>query len=125
MFTQKWQSPEKKSYIRRVLYGGNFFPMILSRKEMRSIRATLRNTRVLCAQGAHSNYDRHDRKDWHTNSMPLPKELDPDECKNIILNLNWTDTETNQKSYNGHYNYFERLLFQVASEKKRTHYIVT
>ena len=51
---------------------------------------------------------------WHTNSMPLPKEVDPNECKLFIRNLNGTDSsELKYSSTN-----FERLSFQTRIEKK-------
>ena len=69
--------------------------------------STIRQTRVFCAQGAHDKNSTFDRKDWHTNSMPLPKEVDPIECKNIIRNLHGTDgAELKKNSCNGSFTYF-------------------
>ena len=39
--------------------------------------ATVQKNRIFCAEGAHHKWYRHDRIDWHTNSMLLPEELDP------------------------------------------------
>ena len=46
--------------------------------------ATTRKSRVVCGQIAHDKYYRHDCMDCHTNTMPLPEELDPNECINSI-----------------------------------------
>ena len=81
--------------------------------------ATIQTTRVFWAQGEHGKYYRRDRKDWHTNSVPLPKELDPIEGKNTIRYLNGRDSaELNQSFYNGSFSYFNRLSFQVQTEKE-------
>ena len=59
-------------------------------------------------------------------SMPLPKQLEPTECKTSIQNPNGTDsTELNQHFYNSSLNYFDRLSFQVQIEKKQTSFTVT
>ena len=45
--------------------------------------------------------------------MPLPKKLDPIECKIIIRSFNEMDSASrNHSSYNGSFNYFDRLGFQ-------------
>ena len=44
----------------------------------------------------------------------------------IIRNLNGTDSvETNQKSYNGSFTYFEGQSFQNQIEKKKTPFTVS
>ena len=58
---------------------------------------------------------------WHTNSLPLPKEPDPNESKIFIRNLDGTDwDELKQKSYNGSFGYLDRLSFQVQKETEQT-----
>ena len=58
--------------------------------------------------------------------MPLPKELDPQKCKNIIRNLNCTDTaELNHDSYIGSFTSFDRLSFPVEIEEKLAPFTVT
>ena len=43
--------------------------------------ATIRKTRVFCAQGAYDKYYRHSRMDWHAKSMNLPKNWTPMQAK--------------------------------------------
>ena len=63
--------------------------------------------------------------DWHTNSTPLPKELDTNDCKTTIRNVNGTDSaDLNQFCYNGSFSYFDRLCFDVQTGKKQTPFIV-
>ena len=58
--------------------------------------------------------------------MPLPKELNPIDCKNIIQNLDITDiAERNQCTRNGCFTYFDRLGFPVQKEKKHNPISVT
>ena len=90
-------------------------------KKTKTLRcsSTIENTWLLCAQGAHDKFYRHDRMEWHTNSMPLAKEMDPKESKTLIRNFNGTgSSELNQISYNGSDTYFHSLSFQVQIEKK-------
>ena len=64
--------------------------------------------------------------DSHTNSLPLPKELNPNDCKTIVRNLNGTDNaELNQYTYNGSFTYFDRLSFPVQIQKNQTLFTVT
>ena len=64
--------------------------------------------------------------DWHTNSMPLCEEPDTNECRNFIQNLNGTECpELNQYAYNGSFNDFDRLSFQVQIEKEEMPFTVT
>ena len=52
-------------------------------KKVKAFRCStaIQKTRVFCAQGAYDKCYRSDRVNWHTNSLTLPKELDPDKCK--------------------------------------------
>ena len=53
--------------------------------------------------------------DWYTNSLELPKIIDPIECKNLIRYLNGTNSpELNN------YNYFQVLTFfdDVSFQRK-------
>ena len=89
--------------------------------------AKIQKSRVYCAQGGRK-YFRHDRMDWYTNAMTIPKELDPNECKNIIRFLNGTDSpELNQYSYNSSFTYFTNLpiSFQAEIERKQNPFTVT
>ena len=64
--------------------------------------------------------------DWDTNSLPLPKDLDPNECKHCVQEPNGTDiAELNQNSYNGSSTNFDRLSFQIQVEKIQTPFTVT
>ena len=51
------------------------------RKRIKHFRfsATFQKTCVFCAQGAHDKFHRHNRRDWHFNSMPPTKELESNE----------------------------------------------
>ena len=89
--------------------------------------ARVQKSRAYCAQGGRK-YFHHDRKDWYTNAMTIPKELDPTECKNIIRFLNGTDSpELNQYSYNGFFTYFtdQPISFQAEIERKQNPFTVT
>ena len=95
---------------------------MLKRKKVKSFgrcAATIQNTRVFCARGAHDKYYRHDRLDWYTFSMPLREKLEPNECKNNTPNVGGTDSaELYQFSDNGCFTWFNRLSFQVQIERK-------
>ena len=43
------------------------------------------------AQSAHNRSHKHDRIDQHNNSLPLPVDIDPNECKIFIHNFDGTD----------------------------------
>ena len=82
---------------------------------------TIQENRDFCAQGAHYIYHKHDRMGWHTISMPLPKELHPNEGRRNIRKFNRTDSaELNQNFCRGPFTYFDRLSFQVESEQVQT-----
>ena len=69
-------------------------------------------------QGAVSKYYRLDPRDRITNSMPLSKELDPNECKKFNRSPNAMDSpELNQYAFKQSFTYFDRLCFQVAIEE--------
>ena len=59
--------------------------------------ATIEKTKVFCAEGAFGKVERHDRVEWNTNCIPLPKELDPMKRENVIqklikrMVLNWNN----------------------------------
>ena len=46
-----------------------------------SCSATVRKDVNFCAQSAHHRKYRHERIDWHTKSLPLPKKLETNEKK--------------------------------------------
>ena len=54
--------------------------------------ATVRKSRVFCAQLAFDKNNCYDCLDWHTNSSPVPKQLHCLECNNFILNLAGTNS---------------------------------
>ena len=81
--------------------------------------ANVKNNGTSGAQFSQYKWHRHDRIDWHTNSKPLPTELNPNENKKPIRKLSATDSvELEQYSFNGSFSYFEGLSFQVQNEKK-------
>ena len=64
--------------------------------------------------------------DWHTNFMPINKELDPNECKNIIYLPKRTDNaELNQFSYESFFTKIDEGTFQVEIEKKKAPLVLT
>ena len=88
--------------------------------------ATAHKTLVFCAQGALDKCYRFDPMDWHTNSMPLAKKLNSNECKNIIRILDGTDiAELVQYSHKGSFTYFESLRLPAQIRKKQTPFTVT
>ena len=117
-----FQTPYKSEYT------GIFAYVFLCAKKkiIKTLRcsAFAQMNRFFCAQGAHHKCYRHSRMDWHTNSPPLPKELDPTECKSIIRNLNGTDrAELKKYFYDASLACFDRLTFQVQiGTNKAIHY---
>ena len=88
-----------------------------------SLQVTIKLQNLLIS---HHKWYRHDRLDCHTNSKPLPTELNPNENKKPIRNLSATvSVELNQYSYNGSFSYFEGLSFQVQIEKKQRPFTLT
>ena len=107
------------------------FASVFNRAKKKKIKdfhfsATIPKIGASCAQGALDIYYRLDRMCWYTNLMALAQELDPNDCKNVIRNLNVMDSaELNKYSCNGSFTYFDRLSFQVQIEKKQTPFSVT
>ena len=81
--------------------------------------------RVFSAQSAYAIWYTHDGMDWYTNSTPLTKELDPNECYNFVRILNGTDNpELNQNFHNTCFTFFDTLSFRAAIEKRRRRYLL-
>ena len=88
--------------------------------------ATFQKNRVFSAQGLHTKWYRHNRMDWHTKSIPLPKDLNPNVCKNDIQNLNRTvSLGMNQQLHIGFSTFFVRLSSQIQIERKEGPFSVT
>ena len=88
--------------------------------------ATVQKTLVFCAQGTLDKHYRLGPMDWHTNSMPLAKELNPNECKKFIRTLDGMDiAEMIQYSQKRSFTYFENLRFPAQIRKKETPFTVT
>ena len=63
---------------------------------------------------------------WHSNTMPLPEELDPNERKYVFQKLLGTwSPQLNQFSQKGSFTFYDRLNFEKQIEKKPTASIVT
>ena len=53
--------------------------------------------------------------------MPLPEEINPNECKNVIRNfIRANSPERKQNTFFGFLTFFDRLSFQVQTRKNRT-----
>ena len=52
--------------------------------------AYVKREKFVCAQSDYK-YRRHDRTDYHQNTMERPRTLDPTECKHAIRHLNGTN----------------------------------
>ena len=52
--------------------------------------AYVKREKLVCAHPAYK-YCRHDRTDYHQNTMQNPRTLDPTKCKHAIRHLNGTD----------------------------------
>ena len=81
-------------------------------KKIKTFRcsATIQKARVICAESLFDKSYGHDRFDWHSNSMSLPKELYFNDCKDNIRSLTGTDSlELNQCSCNCSFTYFNRI----------------
>ena len=71
-------------------------------------------------------YCRKYRKDSNVNSLPQPKELEPNDRKNNNRNLNGTDSgNLNQYFYCGFSTDCDTLSFQVQIERTQTLFTVT
>ena len=73
------QAPSEIDYT--TTFASVFIRAKLKRIKALCFSATIQKVRVFSAQDAHDKFYRHDRRDWHTNSMPLPDVLDPIECQ--------------------------------------------
>ena len=58
-----------------------------SRNKVFRCPATIQNTGAVPSECAHDRYLRRKCIDWQTSYMPLPKKLNPIDCKNIIKTL--------------------------------------
>ena len=86
--------------------------------------AYIKKERFVCAQSDYK-YRRHDRTDYHANTIPRPFTLDPTECKNAIRLLNGTDNpQLNSYNYNNSFTYFDDIVKQKTLEEKQPHFKV-
>ena len=79
--------------------------------------AKTKRERFVCAQSDYK-YRRHDRTDYHQNTMEHPIILDPNECKRTIRHLNGTgDPELDSYSYNSSFTFFRDIKIQQLLER--------
>ena len=79
--------------------------------------ARTKRERFVCAQSDYK-YRRHDRTDYHQNTMEHPIILDPAECKRTIRNLNGTgDPELDTYSFNDSFTFFRDIKKQQLLEQ--------
>ena len=63
--------------------------------------------------------------DWYTNSLELPKLIDPIECKNLIRYLNGTNSpELNSYDYLTVLTFFDDIFSQRRIEQCQTPFTV-
>ena len=79
--------------------------------------AKTKRERFVCAQ-SDNKYRRHDRHDYHQNTMEHPIILDYDECRRTIRNLNGTgNPEFDSYSYNDFLTFFKDIIKKQLLEQ--------
>ena len=72
-----------------------------------------------CAQSGYK-YHRHDRTDYHQNTMERPRSLDPTECKYAIRHQKGTDNpQSNAFEYSNSFNSFDDIQKRRLLETKQ------
>ena len=79
--------------------------------------AYIKTEKVWCSQ-TFSSSRRYDRLQWERNTLELPKILDPIECKNMIRDLNATDSkELNNYNIQSSFSFFDDSDYQNRIEQ--------
>ena len=81
--------------------------------------AYVRREKFVCAQSDYK-YRRHDRTDYHQNTMEHPRTLDPTECKHAIRHLNGTNNpQLDAFNYSNSFTFFNDIQKQRLLETKQ------
>ena len=79
--------------------------------------AYIKNEKIWCSQTLSSSR-RYDRLQWGENTLELPRILDPVECKNMIRNINATDSnELNKYKIQSSFSFFDDSDYQNKIEQ--------
>ena len=81
--------------------------------------AYVKREKFVCAQSDYK-YRRHDRTDYHQNTMERPRTLDPTECKHAIRHLNGThNPQLDAFNYSNSFTFFNDIQKQRLLETKQ------
>ena len=87
--------------------------------------AYVKREKFVCAQSDYK-YRRHDRTDYHQNTMERPRTLDPTECKHAIRHLNGTNNpQLNAFNYSNSFTFFNDIQKQRLLETKQSPFRIT
>ena len=87
--------------------------------------AYVKREKFVCAQSDYK-YRRHDRTDYHQNTMERPRTLDPTECKHAIRHLNGThNPQLDAFNYSNSFTFFNDIQKQRLLETKQPPFRIT
>ena len=87
--------------------------------------AYVKREKFVCAQSDYK-YRRHDRTDYHQNTMERPRTLDPTECKHAIRHLNGTNNpQLDAFNYSNSFTFFNDIQKQRLLETKQPPFRIT
>ena len=87
--------------------------------------AYVKREKFVCAQSDYK-YRRHDRTDYHQNTMERPRTLDPTECKHAIRHLNGTNNpQLDAVNYSNSFTFFDDIQKQRLLETKQPPFRIT
>ena len=80
--------------------------------------------KFVCAQSDYK-YRRHDRTEYHQNTMERPRNLDPTECKHAIRHLNGTNNpQLDAFNYSNSFTFFDDIRKQRLLETKQPLFVL-
>ena len=87
--------------------------------------AYVKREKFVCAQSDYK-YRRHDRTDYHQNTMERPRTLDPTDCKHAIRHLNGTNNpQLDAFNYSNSFTFFNDIQKQRLLETKQPPFRIT
>ena len=88
------------------------------RRNAWSCEAHVKREKYVCGQSDYK-YRRHDRTDYHQNTMERPRTLDPTECKHAIRHPTGTDNiQPNAFPYDNSVTFFDDIQTKRLLETK-------
>ena len=87
--------------------------------------AYVKREKIVCGQSDYK-YRRHDRTDYHQNTMERPRTLDPTECKHATRHLNGTiNHQLDAFNYSNSFTFFDDIQKQRLLETKQPPFRIT